>query len=66
MSEIKGACRRATELISQGMDRPLTRRERIGLHVHLMLCRPCRVFRRQVRWLRDLVRSDAGLELPTS
>jgi hypothetical protein len=31
-----------------------------------MLCRPCRVFRRQVRWLRDLVRSDAGLELPTS
>jgi len=46
-------CRKATQLISEGMDRSLTRRERVALRVHLLCCRPCRRFRRQLALIRN-------------
>jgi hypothetical protein len=45
-------CRRATRLISDGMDRPLSWWERLKLALHLLSCPPCAHFRRAARWLQ--------------
>lgn len=47
-------CPHATRLISESMDRPLTRRERFGLRMHLLTCHPCARFRKQIGMLRGL------------
>ena len=46
-------CREATQLTSAELDRPLTRRERIRLSLHRLLCAPCRFYRRQLELLRN-------------
>jgi hypothetical protein len=50
-------CRRATLLISNGLDRPLSTAERLRLGLHLLLCGPCSRFRRAVRWLHRVLAS---------
>ena len=52
------SCRQATRLISHARDRKLSRLERLGLSIHLALCRPCRRFRRQLAYLGDLLRAE--------
>lgn len=49
-------CKRASQLIAQGMDRPLRWRERLGLYAHLAFCGMCRRFFRQLRLMRTAVR----------
>jgi len=47
-------CVKATRLISESLDRPLGRKERWGLRFHLLICRFCARYRRQIRlvgWL---------------
>ncbi|OIO55017.1 MAG: hypothetical protein COX57_00900 [Alphaproteobacteria bacterium CG_4_10_14_0_2_um_filter_63_37] len=41
-------CRQASVLVSQRLDRPLTLRERLDLHLHLLICVACRHFDRQM------------------
>lgn len=53
-------CRQSSKLVSDAMDRRLTGRERIALRLHLLMCRYCRTFARQLGYLRELV-SQAGL-----
>jgi len=47
------SCKEATELISQGMDRRLSLAERIGLHLHLLICRGCRATEGHLHFLRE-------------
>jgi hypothetical protein len=54
------SCRRASHLISDQHERSLSRPERMSLGVHLLGCRPCRRFRRAVRWLDRTLASAAG------
>lgn len=49
-------CQQASRLISDGLDRPLSRSEQVRLSVHLMLCRNCRHFRQQMQQLRQGIR----------
>lgn len=49
-------CERASQLMSQELDRPLSWRERMGLRLHLLFCDGCRNFRKQMAFLRDAVR----------
>ncbi len=49
-------CRRASELISDAMDRRLSVRERILLRIHLLLCGACRTYRRQLALIRRALR----------
>jgi len=35
------SCLRASELMSQQHDRPLTMSEKVRLHMHLMICKSC-------------------------
>lgn len=45
------ACKRATELMSQKIDRPLSLTERVSLRTHLMMCRYCRRCEQQLQML---------------
>ena len=49
------SCRKATRLVSDALERPLTRRERWSLRVHLLICSFCRRYRRQLRRLETLL-----------
>ena len=51
------SCRRATELLSQQLDRTLTLEEKTALQAHLLICRGCRAVDGQFRFLREAVRT---------
>ena len=64
-------CKHASQLITQGMDRPLNWQERLGLWVHLRICGMCRQFFNQVHLIRNALRrmvnhaeSDESVKLP--
>ncbi len=50
-------CRTASELLSKELDEPLDGMEWLGLRGHLISCRSCRRFRRQIRWIRMAIRN---------
>ena len=54
------SCRKASELISLSMDRPLALRERMTLGLHLCTCSMCRAYRRQATVIRDMARTLVG------
>lgn len=45
-------CKDATTLVSRSMDGPLPWRQRFSLRMHLAMCRFCRRYERQLRFLR--------------
>jgi len=47
------SCRDATRLVLEGEDRRLTPAERFGLRFHLLICKFCPPFVRQVRLMRS-------------
>ncbi|RZL00983.1 MAG: zf-HC2 domain-containing protein [Rubrivivax sp.] len=50
-------CVRATRLMSESQDRPLTHGERTMLEVHTWTCVGCRNFRKQVGFLRQAMQA---------
>lgn len=46
------SCKRATELVSRGLDVPLSAGERVRLMAHLFICSFCRRFKRQMELIR--------------
>jgi hypothetical protein len=60
------SCKDATRLISQSMDRSLPLGKRIGVRFHLLICRFCARYARQLRLLRESARYFAlpEAELP--
>lgn len=50
------SCREASRLISDAMDRKLSRYEQVSLQFHLLLCHNCRHFRQQMATLRAGIR----------
>ena len=50
------SCDESSRLISDDLERPLSRAERTALRLHLVLCRRCRGFRRNIKALRNLLR----------
>lgn len=45
-------CREASRLQSEALDHALTPLQRFGLRVHLILCKWCRRYGKQIRFLR--------------
>lgn len=45
-------CREASRLQSEALDHTLTPLQRFGLRVHLLLCKWCRRYGKQIRFLR--------------
>ena len=46
-------CREAARLQSEALDEKLTFSKRFGLSLHLLICKWCRRYGRQVRFLRE-------------
>lgn len=63
-------CREATRLVLQGEDRSLSTRERLVLRFHLLICKACPRFVRQVRLMREATgrwrayRASSGEDAP--
>ncbi len=49
------SCKEAIRLASEGLDRPLPFRARIGLRMHLLMCAGCRRVSRQMKALDSLI-----------
>ena len=54
--ELSPSCREAARLQSEALDRLLTWRQKLGLRLHLLLCKWCRRYGRQLLFLRDAAR----------
>ena len=52
-------CREASRLQSDALDRPLTFSQKLGLRIHLLLCKWCRRYGRQINFLRAASRHEA-------
>ncbi len=50
------SCEEVTRLVSETLDRPLSLRLRLSISLHLFLCKYCRRFRRQVLFIREVLR----------
>ena len=55
-------CKEATELVSESLDGPLTFRQRLDLKFHLLMCRFCSRYRRQILLIRKAIRQMARQE----
>jgi len=57
------SCKDISHLVSESEDRALTRWENLGVALHLLICRNCRRFSRQMNVLRQALRHfDTGME----
>ncbi|HEY7118768.1 MAG TPA: hypothetical protein VH475_19420 [Tepidisphaeraceae bacterium] len=56
LEDLSPTCRHAARLLSHSMDGRLSRPQRIGLRIHLLLCRLCRRYRRNLVVLRQIMR----------
>jgi len=53
MAALSPSCRQASRLQSEALDHKLPILQRIGLRIHLFLCKWCRRYEKQIRFLRD-------------
>ena len=59
------SCKDVTQLISESMDRSLPLGKRIGVRIHLLMCRFCGRYERQLLLIRETIRRlVAGEETP--
>ncbi len=50
------SCRDISALVSQGLDKKLSLRERFSVWLHVMMCARCRNFQTQSRFIRKAAR----------
>ena len=53
------SCKEVSRLVSESLDRKLPWRQRIGVWLHLMMCRLCFGFRKDMLRLREAARQHA-------
>lgn len=58
ISALSPNCQDAIRLQSDALDRPLSVSQRVGLRLHLLLCKWCRRYGRQLRFLRAAVQGQ--------
>lgn len=54
------SCAEITKLLSESQDRSLLFTEAFEARAHLMMCRGCRTYKKQVQFLREIVRGYTG------
>jgi len=53
-------CREVTQMISESLDRNLPFHQRIGIRMHLLMCKLCSRYRRQLLLLRETIRLEVA------
>jgi hypothetical protein len=66
VGELSPSCKEATRLQSLALDRPLRPLESIGLRFHLLFCKWCRAYGKQIRFLRSAAQERASENEPLS
>ena len=56
------SCREVMRLVSDGLDRELSVRQRIGMRLHALMCRACRRCKRQIETIDLLIGDYYGSE----
>jgi predicted anti-sigma-YlaC factor YlaD len=64
LQRLSPTCRQAARLISDAMERDLPAVDRVGMSLHLAICRACRRYRRSVAFLSQLLRIQSTSEPP--
>lgn len=65
--EIKPTCKEVHRLVSEGLDRNLSLIERARMRMHLLVCRACQNFDRQMNLIRRAMRQiEVPLDDPAS
>jgi hypothetical protein len=59
------SCREVTRLVSESLDRELSLRQRVSTKMHLMMCRLCSRYNKQLAGLREAFRLHAMREEDT-
>ena len=65
VGELAPSCKEAARLQSVALDRTLTPVERFGLRVHLLLCKWCRAYGKQIRFLHSAAKESAPDDDPS-
>ena len=63
-ADLSPNCRAAARAQSEMLDHPLTWSRRLGLWFHVLICRWCRRYGRQLRFLRSAAQSQGEAEAP--
>jgi hypothetical protein len=63
LNAISPSCREAVRRQSAALDRELPLRERLGLRIHLLLCKWCRRYETQIELMRKAARDPNRDEL---
>jgi len=61
VADLSPSCKEAARLQSAALDRKLSLRQQFGLRVHLVLCKWCRRYGRQITFLRNAAREHPNL-----
>ena len=51
------SCKKATEAISRQQDEPLSFKQKLDLKLHLMMCKACRAFSKNLSSLSDVMKA---------
>ena len=51
-----GNCKKVTQMVSESLDRKLPLHQRMGIRVHLFMCKFCSRYRKQLMILREVMR----------
>jgi len=55
-----------TRMVSESLDRTLPLHQRLGIRMHLMMCRYCNRYRKQLLLLRQIFRSESLSDEPSA
>jgi len=56
------SCKDVTRLLSESMDHSLPLGQRVGVRLHLLICKYCARYERQLLLIRETVRRIAAME----
>jgi hypothetical protein len=62
IDDLSPSCKQAVQLQSAALDTKLPFRQRLGLRIHLMLCKWCRRYGKQIRFLCSATHEHGGEE----
>jgi hypothetical protein len=67
LAELSPSCKTAVRLQSEALDHQLTWRQQLGLRVHLVLCKWCRRYGRQITFIHETAgsRPDEMAKIPS-
>lgn len=54
------SCKEVTSLVSQSLDQKLALRQRMAVRFHLMMCKLCSRYRKQLLFIRDIAGNFSG------